>query len=111
MSFDQLLKATVARRKKDVSIKMPDGSVLTFQANEVSYLDRVNLGIYGLKNGDVNTRLIVMSITDQDGHHMTEEQAKGLSYEHQEVFHHAALDVNKLESDKESKKKVKPDSN
>lgn len=110
MSFDELAKATVARRKKAVTIKMPDGSELVFQANEISYLDRVSLGVSSLKDGDINTRLIVMSITDPDGKHMTVDQARNLSNEHQEVFYRAALDVNKLEdAPKDSKKKVKPD--
>ena len=107
MSFSELAKASVARRKKDVTITMPDGGELVFHANEISYLDRVSLGVSSLKDGDINTRLIVMSITDADGNHMTMDQALKLSDEHQEVFYRAALDVNKLEDGKESKKKVK----
>lgn len=107
MSFAELAKAAVARRKKDVPIKMPDGREIVFQANEISFIDRVELGLASRSDGDVNTRLIVLSITDPSGNHMTMEQARNLSNEHQEVFYRAALDVSSL-ADSDAKKKAKP---
>lgn len=104
MSFLELAKASVSRRKKEVSIKLPDGKDLVFTATEISFLQRVDLGVSANNGGDVHTNLIIQSITDQDGTHMTLEQARALSSEHQEVFYRAALDVNSLEG--KAKKKA-----
>jgi hypothetical protein len=107
MSFKELAEAAVARRKKEVKIKLKEGKELLFFANEISFLQRVELGILtgGKASGDeVHTNLVAMSITDEDGKHMTPEQAAALSSEHQEVFYRAALDVNSLEG--KAKKKA-----
>lgn len=112
MSFAELAKQAVARKKIPVPIKMPDGSELVFHANEISYIERVGLGVSSLVNGDLNIKLLALSITDPEGKRMTVEQAQNLSDEHQEVFYRAALEANKDESTpKDSKKKARPDPN
>lgn len=106
MSFKDLAAAHVARRKQTVTIKLEDGREVTFHANEISYLQRIELGISrATDGGNMHLGLVALSITDEEGKHMTLEQAQGLSDEHQEVFYRAALDVNFLEE--KAKKKAK----
>lgn len=106
MSFKDLAAAQVARKKQPVVIKLEDGRDITFYANEISFLQRVDLGINSKTDGaNMHVGLIALSITDEEGNHMTLEQAQALSNEHQEVFYRAALDVNSLEE--KVKKKAK----
>lgn len=106
MSFKDLAEATVARKTKPVVLKLKDGRELNFTATEISFLQRVALGLTSANGSDaaVHENLIAMSITDEEGKHMTTEQAAALSSEHQEVFYRAALDVNALEG--KAKKKA-----
>lgn len=105
MSFAELAKDSYARKTKEVKVKTGGGKELVFTATEISYLQRVALGVLSAQGGDVYTQLIVYSIHDQDGKYMTLDQAAKLSPEHQEVFYLAALDVNKVE-DSQLKKKA-----
>lgn len=102
MSFSELEK-TYTPKRETVTIKSGDRS-LTFHANEISYLQRVHLGTIQSGGGDSYTQLVVYSITDEDGKHMTLEQAQKLSPEHAEKFFIAAAKVN---SQEDTKKKAK----
>ena len=102
MSFKELAEASVIRRSAPVVIKLKDGKELNFTANEISFLQRVEIG---LNSDNMHVKLITMSIKDEQGNYMTAEQAHMLSNEHQEVFYRAALDVNSI--DDTSKKKAK----
>lgn len=102
MSFSELANANYAPKREEVKIKVGDRE-LVFHANEISYLQRLNL--YAIKSigGDSYTQLVVYSITDQDGKHMTLDQAEKLSPDIQEKFFVAATKVN---SSEDSKKKA-----
>ncbi len=102
MSFKELSDSSVALKKKEVKITLKDGRELSFTANEVNFLDRLELGL--LHGTNVHANLIAMSIVDENGDKMTPEQASNLSSEHQEIFYRAAVSVNAR--DKEAKKKT-----
>lgn len=104
MSFDDLKKADVTPKREEIKIKSGDKD-LVFYANEISYLQRLNLAGIQATGGDSYSQLVVYSITDQDGKHMTIEQAQGLSDEHAEIFFVAAAKVN----NQDAKKKAKSD--
>lgn len=103
MSFSELTNSNYAAKKEEVKITLGDKE-LVFHANEISYLQRLNLSAIQATGGDSYAQLVVYSITDQDGKHMTLDQATKLSPEHQEAFFIAAAKVNSAEEDK---KKVK----
>lgn len=98
MSFDQLTDAT----KKREAIEFTVGKgVITLYANQLSYIQKMNISVKFKDTRDLFTPLILMSIVDQDGHHMSENQLNGLSDEVQKKLFNAALNVNKdLLSDK-----------
>lgn len=93
MSFDELKGADVTPKKKDIDISVDD-KLLKFTANEISYLQRLNLATIQNNGGDPFTSLVVYSIKDENGKHMTFEQAKSLKEEHIRLFLSAANEVN-----------------
>ncbi len=104
MSFDELTQGDFSAKREEIVIKS-NGKNLTFYANEISYLQKLNLASIQSSGGDLYTNLVVYSITDQHGKHMTMDQARKLSPDHQGVFFEAAAKVNNQE--KVSKKKSK----
>lgn len=99
MSFAELQKSNYVAKKEEIIIRVDDRD-LRFFANEISYLQRLNLASIQSNGGDSYSQLVVYSITDEDGKHMTAEQAQGLSPEHSEIFFLAAAKVNAQEEDK-----------
>jgi hypothetical protein len=93
MSFDALKAADVTPKKKEVKIKVGENTY-KFTAKEIPYLQRLHLASIQQSGGDAFTQLIVYSIVDQDGKHMSVDQANGLSPEHAEAFFVAASEVN-----------------
>lgn len=96
MSFDALKAADVTPKKKEVKIKVGENTY-KFTAKEIPYLQRLHLASIQQSGGDAFTQLIVYSVVDEAGKHMTLEQASGLSSEHAEVFFVAASEVNAQE--------------
>lgn len=103
MSFAELTNSSYSAKKEEFKIKAGEKE-LTFYANEISYLQRLNLSGIQSAGGDSYAQFIVYSITDQDGKHMTLDQAKALSHEHQEAFFVAAAKINSAEEDKKKAK-------
>ena len=96
MSFDALKASDVTKKSEEVKIKIGDKEY-KFQANEIGYLQRLNLATLQKSGGDSFTQLIVYSITDENGFHMTLEQARALHDDHAEAFFVAAAKVNRQE--------------
>jgi hypothetical protein len=99
MSFDALKKSDVTKKTKDVLLKVGDVEY-KFKANEISYLQRLNIASAQANGGDPFSLLLVYSIVDQDGNHMTVEQAQALDSSHAEALFLAASEVNKTEDKK-----------
>lgn len=97
MSFDVLKQSDVTRKKEEVKIKVGEKEY-KFYANEIGYLDRLQLAAVSHTGGNGFTHLIVHSITDENGQKMTVDQANQLSPEHAELFFNAAAKVNKQEA-------------
>lgn len=97
MSFDILKSTDVRRKTKEVKISV-NGNDYTFFAKEITYLQRLHLASLQQAGSDVFSQLVVYSITDVDGKHMTTQQAEALAPEHAEILFVAASDVNKPES-------------
>lgn len=101
MSFDALVNSNLNAKKKDISFEVA-GKKVSFTANEISYLQRLNLSVIQQSGGDAFTQLVVYSIKDEQGKHMTFEQAQGLSEEHAQAFFVAASEVNKQETEEKN---------
>ena len=101
MSFDELKKSDYSPKKKEISIKVGDKE-LKFVATECTYLQRLHLAAIQQSGEDSYSQLIVYSITDEQGKHMTSSQAQSLSPEHQEIFFVAAASVNSQLEEKKS---------
>lgn len=99
MSFDDLVASDATPKKKEVKIKLGD-KTYSFTATEVTYLQRLNLASISQSGGDPFTQLIVFSIVDEHGKHMSLAQAQALADEHAEALFVAASEVN-TQSDKE----------
>lgn len=95
MSFDSLAVNEFTPKKEEIALKFGEKS-FTFYANELSHLQM--LQIYA--SPDAYSKLVLSSITDQDGAKMTKGQLEKLSAEHQELFFVAAAKVNKQEENK-----------
>jgi hypothetical protein len=91
--FDDLFKSDVQPKTEEVKLKVGE-KTLTFTANEISYLQRLHLSQLQSQGGEAFTQLIVYSITDADGQHMTREQANRLPSEYAEQLFIAATKVN-----------------
>lgn len=106
MSFDALVTTDCVPKKEEIKIKIKD-TTLIFYANEISYLQRINLAAVQENGGDQYLQLIVFSITDQAGKHMSPDQARALPPEFQQIFFVAAAKVNSQpdEPKKKSKKR------
>lgn len=100
MSFEDLKKSSYAARREE--FKVQD---YTFYANELSYLQRLNVSAVQQTGGDYASHLVVASITDQDGKHMTMGQFLSLDHTIQEEFFVKAAKINSGEG---VKKKSKP---
>jgi len=97
MSFDALKAADVTPKKKEVKIKVGE-TTYKFTAKEIPYLQRLHLASIQQAGGDAFTQLIVHSIVDEKGAHMSIDQANALSKEHAESFFVAASEVNAQEA-------------
>lgn len=106
MSFDKLKASSYEKKCEDIEIvvKNEDATdvVLKFQAKEISYLQRLKLAEIQHKGNEAFTHLIVFSIVDEKGKHMTFEQAESLSPEYQEKFFLAAARVNAVDEEKKT---------
>lgn len=113
MSFDQLTDVT----KKRETIEFTVGKqVVTFFANQLSYIQKMNMTVAMQNAPDLFSSLILAAIVDQDGNYMSVDQLHRLNDETQKKFFEAAKRVNidlftpKTEEakPKAGKKKVKP---
>lgn len=103
MSFEELSKSTYAPKKSEFKV-----SEHTFFATEISYLQRLNISAVQQSGGDYYSLLVVYSITDKGGNHMTLDLLNGLPPEYQEQFFIEAAKVNTQEEvKKKSKSKSK----
>lgn len=106
MSFDKLKKSSYSAKSQEVVIES-GGDKITFHAKELSYLQRLDLSTIKESGGDFYSHLVVMSIVDQDGKHMTLDQCSSLDPEIQEKFFLAAAKVNAQEQEPAKKKSVR----
>jgi NAD-specific glutamate dehydrogenase len=93
MGFNDLIQAGYAAKKEEVLVTVGDKEV-TFYANEITHLQRLNISVLQNSGADFYTQLVVYSITDENGQHMTKEQAAALPPEYAEKFFIAAAKVN-----------------
>lgn len=93
MSFDALKSSDITRKIKDIEIKVGENT-LKFQAKEISYLQRMHIAHAQKSGGDPFVQLLVYSIVDEAGKHMSPEQAAQLSDIHALQFFTAASEVN-----------------
>lgn len=91
MSFDKITKSDVVRKKQEIEV-----GEYKFYANELNFPERLALSV-SPNVSEQFTALIVNSITDQDGTHMTREQALNLPDEVFDKFLAVALELNKVE--------------
>lgn len=92
MSFDELKSAT-AKKVEKVTIESGDKKFY-FTANEITYIQRLHLASIQQAGGDALTQMIVYSIKDEQGRHMTLAQAEQLADEPAQAFFMAASKVN-----------------
>lgn len=97
MSFDALKAADVTAKKKEVVIQVGENSYV-FTATEISYMQRLNLAAIQHAGGDAFTQLMIYSIVDADGRHMSAQQANALAPEHAEKLFVAATEVNQQDT-------------
>ena len=105
MSFAELGKSDVTLARKEVSVKVGEKD-LTFFANQLTLTQSVKVAAVEQSNGDHFLSWVLFSITDENGDHMTEAQARSLPDEIMAKFLNAALEVNKKPK-AEAKKKAK----
>lgn len=101
MSFDALTAADVTPKIKEVPITVGD-KTYKFTAHEIGYLQRLHLSSIQRSGGDPFTQLIVYSIKDESGKHMTVNQAIQLPDDAAEKFFVAASEVNNQEVDEKN---------
>lgn len=108
MSFDQLTKDSVSKKKLEVVITS-NGKKLVFYANELTMTQRIRLAGLDKEGGDTFLQWVVFSITDQDGKSMTMEQAQSLPDEVLTKFFEAVMKVSETENKdkKKGRKKLK----
>lgn len=95
MSFEALLKEkSFVTQEKLIEIKAGD-QVLKFKAHKLRWSDGLNLAMASRGEKDVFAMQIAMSVTDEDGKHMSYDQALQLSDEHFQIFFNAVQEVNK----------------
>lgn len=93
MSFSEITKASVAKKKKDFTVEY-SGKQYQFSANEINYFQKLQLAAMSQEGKESFTSLIVACITDKDGKRMTIEQASQLPDEIAEKFIIEASEVN-----------------
>lgn len=93
MSFSELLKSNYKPREKNITISL-NGKDIVFKAVEMSAAARLGISVARSSGSDWVSELIVASIIDPDGKHMTLEQAKALEEEYATKFFLAASEVN-----------------
>lgn len=91
MSFDKIIQCDVIRKKKELEI-----GEYKFYANELNFPERLALSVTANVSEQFTT-LVINSITDQEGKHMTREQALNLPDDVFDKFLAAALELNKVE--------------
>lgn len=99
MSFAELKKSDYSQKTKEFVIEH-SGKSFKFKAKELSFLQRLNLAAVQQGGGDTFTNLVVQSIVDEDGKHMTVDQAVSLPEEVQLKFFEMASEVNKSDAEK-----------
>lgn len=95
-SFDEIVGSDVQKKKEEVVIKVGDKEH-KFYANELTYPQRLNVAILQQSGGDSIAQMILFSITDKDGRHMSLDQIGKLSEEHAAAFFIAANSINSTE--------------
>ena len=93
MSFDELKAVDVTAKVKDIEIAVGE-KTLRFKAKEISILQRMHIAQAQKNGGDPFVQLIVYSIVDEDGKHMTHAQASALADAHAVIFFAAAAEIN-----------------
>lgn len=108
MSFDKLLSSSVSKKTKTVTLES-GGEKLVFTAHELTMTQRIRLTQINTEGGDTFLHWIVFSIVDQEGKHMTVDQAALLPDDVMEKFLDAVLSVNpSAKKTVEKKRKTKP---
>lgn len=92
-AFDDILAASLQRKTEKVEFDVNDKKLI-FTATEISYLQRLHLSQLQSSGGEAFSQLLVYSIKDADGNHMTLEQVACLPPEYAEKFFIAATKVN-----------------
>ncbi len=92
MSFSEITKDYVAKTA-EVLIEH-GGKTFKFTAHELSFIASQEIGLKRASGEDWLEHLLVHSIKDENGSHMTADQAKKLSPEHADKFIAAAISVN-----------------
>lgn len=106
MSFDQLTKDSVSKKREEIVINS-GGKKLVFYANELTITQRIRLKTLNDQGGDTFLYWVVFSIVDQDGKHMSIEQAEALSDDVMDKFLSAAMNVSSVGEVKKKGKRAK----
>lgn len=96
MSFDKIIVKDYAPKTERVEIEVGD-ETLVFTAKELPFVQRLMIDAIRQQGQDHVSRLLVLSVTDSDGKHMTEDQAASLPPEYALPLVTAALKVNAAE--------------
>lgn len=103
MSFDELIKGNVARKKNAFTVDF-GGKTYKFSASKLSVTGKANVAVAQAKDGDWAAIWVQSSIRDEDGKQMTIQQVEQLPDEILEKFLEEAIKVN---GDEPVKKKSK----
>ena len=96
MSFDQIINESYKPKREEVVLNAGDVSV-TLYATEISYLSFLEISARSQQGTGWFRDLVVASIVDASGKHMTLAQAEALSSDHASALLDAALRVNNKE--------------
>lgn len=92
MSFAEITK-DYSPKTQEVLIEV-NGNVYKFIAHEMSFLASQEIGLKQTNGENWLEHLLVNSIKDEQGNHMSADQAQRLSPEHADKFIAAAVAVN-----------------
>lgn len=96
MSFDKLTVKDYTPKSDKVIIEVGDDK-LEFTAKELSFMQSIRVDAARRSGEDHLTLLMVLSIVDSDGRHMTMEQALALNRDYALPLIEAAIRVNQRE--------------
>lgn len=106
MSFSELANSNYNKKREEININA-GGKNLVFHANEIGSFKKSDVLSSMQMGADWVSKLVVYSITDEDGVRMSQAQAEALGDEHANLFLDAAIRVNNLSGGKKKVSKKK----